>query len=101
MAESQDDRQKRDVQIRDTIMAKLVETGEKDKLKNMLRDGLTRTQWRDGFKEDCKDVIRQKGIDQVTVEELIADITPHGRSTIPEDVKAELLKRIRLVLQST
>jgi hypothetical protein len=31
MAETQDDRKKRDEQIRETIMAKLVETGEKDR----------------------------------------------------------------------
>lgn len=31
MAETQEDRKKRDEQIRETIMAKLVETGEKDR----------------------------------------------------------------------
>jgi len=40
MADTQADRQKKDEQIRDTIMAKLVESGEKDKLKEMLRERL-------------------------------------------------------------
>ena len=40
MADTQAERQKKDEQIRDTIMAKLVESGEKDKLKEMLRERL-------------------------------------------------------------
>jgi hypothetical protein len=76
------------------------------------------------LKEHCKEVIRKKGLEKVTVEDLVAEITPHGRgkhpprllaityifirkndicidlATVPEDVKAELLKRIRLFLQA-
>jgi len=101
MADSQEERQKRDEQIRETIMAKLIETGEKDKLKEMLRERLVQCGWRDELKEYCKEVIRKKGLEKVTVEELVADITPQGRATVPEDIKAELLKRIRVFLQST
>ncbi|RYH29923.1 hypothetical protein EON65_06815 [archaeon] len=35
--------------------------------------------WRDELKEHCKEVIRRKGLEKVTVEELVAEITPHGR----------------------
>lgn len=79
MADTQEERQKRDEQIRETIMAKLVETGEKDKLKEMLREKLVECGWRDELKEYCKEVIRKKGLEKVTVEELVADITPQGR----------------------
>lgn len=82
MADTQEERQKRDEQIRETIMAKLVETGEKDKLKEMLRDRLSQCGWRDELKEYCKEVIRKKGLEKVTVEELVADITPQGRGTL-------------------
>ena len=97
---TQEARIKRDEQIRDTIMAKLVETGEKDKLKELLRDRLISCGWRDELKEHCKTVIRQKGLEKVTVEELVSEITPKGRATIPEEVKAELLQRIRKFLQA-
>ena len=50
MADSQEERQKRDEQIRETIIAKLVETGEKDRLKEMLRDRLVSCGWRDELK---------------------------------------------------
>lgn len=80
MADTQEERLKRDEQIRETIMAKLVESGEKDKLKEMLRERLIQCGWRDELKEHCKDIIRRKGLEKVTVEELVAEITPHGRS---------------------
>lgn len=41
------------------------------------------TGWRDELKEHCKDVIRKKGLEKVTVEELVTEITPHGRCKPP------------------
>ena len=63
----------------DTIMAKLVETGEKDKLKDMLREKLSECGWREELKEHCKKIIREKGVEKVSIEELVAEITPKGR----------------------
>ena len=87
-------------------MAKLIETGEKDRLKGtllifskdlkshmifivihrnfkkkkeMLHDRLVSSGWRDELKEHCKAIIRRKGLEKVTVEELVAEITPKGR----------------------
>ena len=93
----------------------------------MLRERLVACGWRDELKEYCKEVIRRKGLEKVTVDDLVGEITPRGRckyhnfkfmfgsvmflymcfycsafiATIPEEVKAELLKRIRTFLQST
>jgi enhancer of yellow 2 transcription factor len=45
----------------------------------MLHDRLVSSGWRDELKEHCKDIIRRKGLEKVTVEELVAEITPKGR----------------------
>lgn len=66
-------------EIRTAILKKLVETGEKDRLKEILSDRLIQCGWRDELKEYCKAIIRKKGLEKVTVEELVAEITPHGR----------------------
>jgi enhancer of yellow 2 transcription factor len=76
---NQEERKQRDEQIRETIMAKLVETGEKERLKEMLRERLVACGWRDELKEYCKEVIRRKGLEKVTVEDLVGEITPRGR----------------------
>jgi enhancer of yellow 2 transcription factor len=82
-------------------MQRLIETGEKERLKDMLREKLIQSGWRDNLKDECKDLISKKGLDKITVDELVAQITPKARATVPEEVKAELLKSIRKFLQST
>jgi enhancer of yellow 2 transcription factor len=46
-------------------------------------------------------VIRNKGLEKITVDELVGEITPRGRATVPEKIKADLLQDIRKFLQST
>ena len=48
----------------------------------MLRERLIQCGWRDDLKEFCKDVIRRKGLEKVTIEELVEEITPKGRGEI-------------------
>ncbi|KAF9601847.1 hypothetical protein IFM89_023612 [Coptis chinensis] len=43
---------------------------------------------------------RKKGRNNVTVDELVHVITPKGRASVPDSVKAELLQRIRSFLVS-
>lgn len=100
-------RQRRDEQVKERIAQKLVDSGEKGRLKELLREKLAACGWRDEMKAYCKgsgclqeagltlgtranglllvasvggaEVIRNKGIDQVTVEDLVEEITPKGR----------------------
>jgi len=81
------------------VNEKLVESGEKERLKQLLTNRLVECGWKDEMKQYCKEVIRNKGSDKFTLDELVADITPKGRSTVPDNVKAELLKRIRAFLK--
>ena len=40
-------------------------------------------------------------LEKITVDELVAEITPRGRATVPEKIKNDLLQDIRKFLQST
>lgn len=42
----------------------------------------------------CAELVAAKG-ESITVDELVSEITPHARSTVPDEVKKELLTRIR------
>ena len=97
----QEDRKRKDEAVRATIMQKLIETGEKENLKEMLRTKLIECGGRDDLREHCKEVIRSKGLERITVDELVQMITPRGRDTVPDQIKADLLQRIRQFLQST
>jgi len=85
----------KEAQIRAAINQKLLESGEKERLKDLLRTKLVECGWRDEMKTHCREIIKDRGLDKVTVEELVAEITPRGRSTVPPNIKAELLQRIR------
>jgi len=67
----------------------------------MLRTKLVQCGWRDEMKNICREMIRQKGVDKVNVEELVEEITPKGRAAVPAPVKAELLQRVRRFLGTT
>ena len=60
---------------RTTIHQKLVDTGEKDRLKALLRAKLEECGWRDELKAYCKEVIKNKGLEKITVEDLVQEIT--------------------------
>ncbi|CAN0272412.1 unnamed protein product [Lampetra fluviatilis] len=88
----------KDAQMRAAINQKLIETGERERLKELLKTRLMECGWKDQLRAHCKDVIRDKGLEHVTVEDLISEITPKGRALVPDNVKKELLQRIRAFL---
>ncbi|XP_044535578.1 transcription and mRNA export factor ENY2-like [Gracilinanus agilis] len=88
----------KDAQIRATIKQKLIETGEQEWLKELLRVKLIECGWKDQLKAHCKDVIKEKELEYVTVDDLVTEITPKGRALVPDSVKKELLQRIRTFL---
>ncbi|XP_076470381.1 transcription and mRNA export factor ENY2 [Babylonia areolata] len=97
MADLQE-RKIKDAQMRATINQKLVETGERERLKELLRTRLIECGWRDQLKTQCKEIVQNKGLEHITVDDLVAEITPKGRALVPDSVKKELLQRIRTFL---
>ncbi|XP_029958822.1 transcription and mRNA export factor ENY2 [Salarias fasciatus] len=88
----------KELKMKATINQKLTEMGERERLKELLRAKLTECGWTDQMKAHCKEVIKEKGLEHVTVEDLVVDLTPKGRALVPDSVKKELLHRIRAFL---
>ena len=78
-----------------SVHTKLEQSGEKEKLKEHLRQRLIESGWRDQLKLRAKELIREKGLENFKLEELVREITPTGRSTVPDSVKRELLVKIK------
>ncbi|KAF6261299.1 transcription factor e(y)2-domain-containing protein [Scenedesmus sp. NREL 46B-D3] len=76
-------------------LLQLIKSGERERLKQLLRDKLTECGWRDEVKQRCREYIQARGHDNVTAEELVRFIRPEGRAAVPDNVKAELLTRIK------
>nr|CAB3242745.1 E(Y)2 transcription and mRNA export factor ENY2 [Phallusia mammillata] len=92
------EKKSRDGQMRAAINQQLVETGEREKLKELLRMRLSECGWRDQLKQICKEIVRERGLEHVTVDDLIQEITPQARQLVPDSIKKELLHRIRTFL---
>jgi len=82
-------------ELKATIHSKLVQSGEKEKLKEHLRQRLIECGWRDQLKLSAKDLIKERGLENFKLEDLVRDITPSARSTVPDSVKRELLVKIK------
>lgn len=98
MAEELTDRELQELQVRATIEEKLVETGEKDRLRKLLRKRLIEYGWRDQLRKDCQEIIKNKGTEKITVDDLVREIMPKGKATIPEKVKEEIMEKLQKFL---
>ena len=92
---SRPDGQTREQQLRASIYDKLTSSGELDRLKELLDQRLRDSGWRDELKKKCRQLIQEKGLEETSVDDLVAEITPYGRATVPDEVKEELLNSIR------
>jgi enhancer of yellow 2 transcription factor len=82
-------------ELKSLIHQRLLESGEKDRLREHLRARLVDCGWRDQVKLEAKRIVRERGLERVHLEDIVAEITPRGRSTVPDEVKRELLTKIK------
>jgi len=83
------------METRQALTRKLTESGEKDKLKKFIRDRLSQCGWRDDLKQYTIEYIKNKGLDKISVDQIVTEIAPRGRAMVPESLKAELLTKIK------
>ncbi|XP_065348262.1 transcription and mRNA export factor ENY2-like [Cloeon dipterum] len=83
----------------DVLTAKMIESGELNRWKELLRLRLTECGWRDQVKLLCRDAIKQGNVEEMTVDQLNNEVTPKARQLVPDAVKIELLTKIKTFLQ--
>ncbi|OLP86842.1 Transcription and mRNA export factor ENY2 [Symbiodinium microadriaticum] len=74
---------------------KLEETGEREQLKQYIISHLNECGWREELKKQCVEFIQNRGVEKVTLEDMINDIAPKGRASLPEKLKVEVFNRLR------
>lgn len=88
---------KRDVSKR-AVNQHLTIEGDKERFKELLRRRLTECGWREEIRVLCRDTIKERGLNNVTVDEIVEEVTPKGRALVPDTVKKELLQKIKTYL---
>ncbi|KAI1312214.1 hypothetical protein EDD11_003199 [Mortierella claussenii] len=82
-----------DDQLRSNLHRELVESGRRDQLVELLRARLIESGWRDELKAHTKEKIQSRET-SMSVDEIIKEVSPHARASIPDKVKTELLAQI-------
>ncbi|KAJ1972336.1 Transcription and mRNA export factor eny2 [Dimargaris xerosporica] len=82
-------------QLKAGLEQRLVESGEKERLQDLIRAKLVECGWKDQVKTQCREVIKEKGIANITVEELLQTVVPSARENVPDEVKAKVLSRLK------
>ncbi|XP_049854690.1 transcription and mRNA export factor ENY2-like [Schistocerca gregaria] len=74
---------------------KFIMSGEKERFKELLRTRLIESGWRDQILMHCRQIVKERGVQNITAEQLISEVTPKGRALVPDAVKKELLQKIK------
>lgn len=91
---------KRRLSVEETVDKKLVLSGARDELKQLARARLEESGWTDEVRQLCREFVAREGADGVRHEQIVAAVKSAARQKVPDNLKAELLKRIRDVLES-
>mmetsp|Transcript_63875 Transcript_63875/g.152336 ORF Transcript_63875/g.152336 Transcript_63875/m.152336 type:complete len:113 (-) Transcript_63875:156-494(-) len=77
------------------LSRKLSESGERDRLKQYIVTTLNQCGWREEMKKQCTEIIKAKGAENITMEDIMNELAPRGRTSVPDDLKTELFNRLR------
>ncbi|PRW59246.1 colon cancer-associated Mic1 [Chlorella sorokiniana] len=94
-------RSKRRLSVEETVDKKLVLSGARDELKQLARARLEESGWTDEVRQLCREFVAREGADGVRHEQIVAAVKPAARQKVPDNLKAELLKRDSSAASST
>eukprot|EP00099_Drosophila_melanogaster_P012879 NP_001287204.1 enhancer of yellow 2b, isoform B [Drosophila melanogaster] len=71
---------------------------DKAALKELLHTRLVECGWHKDIKEMIRNIIMERGVDNINRDQLAAQIVPQARALVPEVVKNEMMLRVHAAL---
>ena len=90
-----------EAQRKEDINRRLIESGEKDRLKEEFREELERSGWHDKIRRRCQDFISGKSLEEISNNILIDEIRKNAKADITDEMKSGLLQRIKSFIESS
>ncbi|KAG2383249.1 hypothetical protein C9374_004586 [Naegleria lovaniensis] len=81
------------------IYEKLKNSGELDRLKELLKTRLIQNGWNDIVSLAFRESMEDRELAELSVPSIVHDLLPIARSKIPENVKYEVVQQIQLFLE--
>ena len=75
-------------------------SGQREVIEAELERKLVACGWRDDVKTKCKEIIEQRGKDNITTDELVQAVAPAGRAAVPDELKADMLATMKSFVES-
>ena len=88
-------RNTRDKKAREQLERALTHSGERERLKEFLREKLKECGWKDDLAKRCKEIMKDRGVKETSVDYLVKAVTPTAQSSVPNSIKAAFLEKIR------
>ncbi|GAB5373532.1 hypothetical protein AAMO2058_001760500 [Amorphochlora amoebiformis] len=76
----------------------LIDSGEKDRIKEILRKKLVDAGWFEKLHAKCQDILKTKGQEKLTIHDLVKEIVPQGKQLVPEELKKEVIQKLEKFL---
>ena len=88
-----------DSQVRAEVEAVLESQGEAKNIRQFLSQNQAMNEWRDEIRKMIKDLIQEKGVDNLTPDLIYDNIAAKARDLIPKEVVEEVKKKLVTFLQ--
>jgi enhancer of yellow 2 transcription factor len=87
-------------EVRAEVEAVLESQGEAEQIRSFLNENSQVARWRTEVRKFCKQIIRENGVESLTLDTLFDQIAPQARQMMPEDVRTEIRSRLEVFLQT-
>jgi len=78
-----------------SVTDKFMVSSERSRLQSLLHQQLSDSGWRDEMTELCHNIIKSKGIANVTLETLVSEILPKATASVPDSIRREMTAAIK------
>ena len=84
--------------IEQIITRKLAESGERERLREILLKSMEDTGWREDVKKKVKKYTDKQGLENVELEDIVQEIAPKASSLVSDEIKYDLKRQIQKFL---
>ena len=83
-----------------SINQELIESGERDRLRMKLYKCLENSSWRDEVKLQAREIINEKGANNINMEDLVQELVTKATLLVPDKVRKDLSRDVQDVLDA-
>ena len=84
--------------IEQIITRKLAESGERERLREILLKSMEDTGWREDVKKKVKKYTDKQGLENVELEDIVQEIAPKASFLVSDEIKYDLKRQIQKFL---